>query len=109
MDAESIVEYSKTWKLVRNQTLVASGLRLVEADVSPHVLNSFFVSKESSKGLARLEQVTVSVSITASRRGDIEVELVSPAGYKSVLGTKRPYDSHSTGYSNWTFMSVVHW
>jgi hypothetical protein len=57
----------------------------------------------------RVESVTVSVSINAGRRGQVEVELISPNGYKSELAKRRQYDSHTSGFQNWTFMSSVHW
>jgi kexin len=57
----------------------------------------------------RVESVTATVTINAGIRGQVEVELVSPNGYKSILATKRQYDSHTTGFRNWTFSSSVHW
>ena len=44
------------------------------------------------------------------RRGDIQVELTSPHGTKSVLLPYRKFDFvNYVGYSNWPFMSVHHW
>ncbi|KAI0672841.1 peptidase S8/S53 domain-containing protein [Trametes maxima] len=57
----------------------------------------------------KLEHITVRVWITHTRRGDVEVELVSPNGIKSVLAAKRGSDNANTGYPGWTFMTVKHW
>ncbi|KAJ7047157.1 peptidase S8/S53 domain-containing protein [Mycena alexandri] len=57
----------------------------------------------------KLEHITVRVWIDHTRRGDVEVELTSPAGIRSVLAEKRRGDSANTGYPGWTFMTVKHW
>jgi kexin len=56
-----------------------------------------------------LEHVTVRVWIAHDRRGDVEVELVSPNGIKSVLAARRDRDIAATGFPGWRFMSVKHW
>jgi hypothetical protein len=57
----------------------------------------------------KLEHVTVKVWIAHTRRGDVEVELLSPNGIKSVLAAQRASDAAVTGYPGWTFMTVKHW
>lgn len=57
----------------------------------------------------KMEHITVKVWITHTRRGDVEVELVSPNGVKSVLAAKRYKDNAGTGFPGWTFMTVKHW
>ena len=45
-----------------------------------------------------------------ARRGDIQIELTSPQGTKSVLLPYREHDGVNVeGYLNWPFMSVHHW
>jgi kexin len=56
-----------------------------------------------------LEHVNIQVWIDHTRRGDVEVELVSPNGIKSVLGKRRAGDDAKTGYHGWVFMSIKHW
>ncbi|KAJ3529972.1 hypothetical protein NM688_g7777 [Phlebia brevispora] len=62
-----------------------------------------------SHNFEKLEHITVSVWITHDRRGDVEVELISPNGVKSVLAAKRNGDAANTGYPGWTFSTVKHW
>lgn len=57
----------------------------------------------------KLEHITVKVWITHKRRGDVEVELVSPNGVKSILAARRHGDNADTGYPGWQFMTVKHW
>lgn len=59
--------------------------------------------------LERLEHVTVTMNVEHGRRGDLSADLVSPDGVISHLATSRSPDSATTGYDDWTFMSVVHW
>jgi kexin len=56
-----------------------------------------------------LEHLNIRVWISHGRRGDVEVELVSPHGIKSMLGAKRSGDAATTGYPGWMFMTVKHW
>jgi kexin len=56
-----------------------------------------------------LEHVTVRVWITHNRRGDVEVEITSPNGVKSILAARRRLDADKDGYPGWRFMSVKHW
>lgn len=59
--------------------------------------------------LEGLEHITVRVWITHDRRGDVEVEIISPNGIKSILAARRNIDSSNEGYPGWRFMSVKHW
>lgn len=56
----------------------------------------------------RVEHVTVTLSITHTRRGDMTVKLVSPSGIISVLAPASALD-FGADYSNWTFTSIRHW
>jgi kexin len=56
-----------------------------------------------------IEHVTVRVWITHERRGDVEVEITSPNGVKSILAARRNADWNKGGYPGWRFMSVKHW
>lgn len=56
-----------------------------------------------------LEHITVRVWITHDRRGDVEVEVVSPNGVKSILAARRRDDADQDGFPAWRFMSVKHW
>lgn len=59
--------------------------------------------------LQALEHVTATVWIEHDRRGDVQVELFSPHGTRSVLASPRRYDNDAHGFPGWTFMSLKHW
>jgi subtilisin-like proprotein convertase family protein len=55
----------------------------------------------------RVETVLVKVDITHTWRGEIELELISPSGKRSLLARPRAGDSRDN--YDWTFSSVHHW
>ena len=73
--------------------------------------SSIEITKEMmlAHNLETLEHIDVRVWINHPRRGDVEVELVSPNGIKSVLAKTREYDESTTGYPGWRFMTIKHW
>ncbi|XP_006513428.1 proprotein convertase subtilisin/kexin type 4 isoform X10 [Mus musculus] len=56
-----------------------------------------------------LEHVQVQLSLSYSRRGDLEIFLTSPMGTRSTLVAIRPLDISGQGYNNWIFMSTHYW
>lgn len=63
----------------------------------------------ASSRLRSIEHVRVTISLTHPCRGDIEIELVSPAGVTSRLVSARPRDSSEDGFVAYKLMSVAHW
>jgi len=57
----------------------------------------------------KLEHIVIRVWIDHTRRGDVEVQLSSPGGVRSVLAEKRRSDDAPSGFPGWTFMTVKHW
>ncbi len=75
---------------------VTSTVTITQEDLERHNLES-------------LEHITIRVWITHDRRGDVEVEVISPNGIKSILAARRLVDMNKDGYPAWRFMSVKHW
>jgi hypothetical protein len=119
LDAYAIVEAAKTWKLVKPQAWWQSPL--AHADKVNTDLGMPITAEGATAALAvtaqdlraanleKLEHVTITVFIEHQRRGDIEVELVSPKGMKSILARPRRFDESPDGMMGWVFMSVKHW
>ena len=59
--------------------------------------------------LEALEHINVRVWISHTKRGDVEVEIISPNGVRSVLASTREDDESKTGFPGWRFMTVKHW
>jgi kexin len=75
------------------------------------IKSTFDVTQEmlDDSNFETLEHVTVRVWIEHQRRGDVEVEIMSPAGITSVLARVRRFDEDTNGFPGWKFMSLKHW
>ena len=56
-----------------------------------------------------LEHVQARITLTADRRGEIEIYLTSPRNTKSTLLAKRARDVSREGFNNWAFMTTHNW
>lgn len=114
LDAYAIVEAAKSMELLKPQAWYNSPWMHVKRVIPQGVeglLSSFTVTQDALKtaNLERIEHVTVTMNVDHTRRGDISVELRSPAGVVSFLSVARRLDDAESGYVDWTFMSVAHW
>ncbi|KAH7923465.1 hypothetical protein BV22DRAFT_1036240 [Leucogyrophana mollusca] len=125
LDGYAYVTAAQNWQLVKPQAwfepaavqinngtmddkdYMSGGQPIVRGGVT----STFTVTKDmlATHNFEGLEHVTIRVWITHTKRGDVEVELVSPSGVKSVLAAKRDRDRATSGYPGWRFMSVKHW
>lgn len=125
LDALSFVQAAQSWELVKPQAWLHitpiqlnGGTMTLEGEMSggePIVPGGVTSSTTITNDMLRthnfdkLEHITIRVWIRHTRRGDVEVELVSPNGIKSILAGQRKYDSDKDGFPGWTFMTVKHW
>lgn len=114
LDAYAVVEAAKSMELLKPQAWFNSPWLHVNHAVPQGVeglLSTFEVTKEHLKtaNLEKLEHVTVTMNVEHTRRGDLSVELRSPANVVSHLSVARRLDEAESGYEDWTFMSVAHW
>ena len=114
LDAFAVVEMAKTIDLLKPQAWLNSPWLHVKHPIPQGVeglLSSFEVTEDLMKqaNLERVEQVTVTMNIEHTRRGDLSVELRSPTNLVSHLSVTRRLDDANAGYVDWTFMSVAHW
>ena len=114
LDASRIVNLARKYKLankqVRFDTPVLFLDRPIEQGEKGNEALIEFKDKDWEKNRFKMiEHVTVTVHIEHAKRGDVEITLVSPNGYESVLATRRPFDDSNKGFQNWTFLTVKHW
>ncbi|KAF9151147.1 pheromone processing endoprotease [Linnemannia schmuckeri] len=116
LDAYALVEAAKSFQSLGPQTsfhpvAIPVGRKIPQN--AKGVVSVLKVAQEDllAEGvrLGTLEHITVTVNIEHGRRGDVEVVLTSPNNVESKLGVRRRYDAATTGFSNWTFMTVKHW
>ncbi|XP_045846796.1 proprotein convertase subtilisin/kexin type 4 isoform X8 [Meles meles] len=125
LDARLLVDMARTWlptrpqqkcviRVVHTPTRPAGGALTPHAAPSP-ILPLMRVRKKVSACAGRanyirsLEHVQVRLSLSYSRRGDLEISLTSPMGTRSTLVAIRPLDVSGQGYNNWIFMSTHFW
>ncbi|KAF8447829.1 peptidase S8/S53 domain-containing protein [Boletus edulis BED1] len=126
LNAYAFVTAAQDWELVKPQAWFhPSSIQLNNGSLSdpegtmtggvpipPGGINSTFTltnDKLVEHNFERLEHVTITVWISHSKRGDVEVELVSPNGIKSILAAARKSDLATSGFEGWRFMTVKHW
>lgn len=113
LDAWAMVEAAKTWKLVKPQAWFWSPWMHVKKPIpqgDQGLASVFEVTEQMLKdaNFERVEHITLTMNVEHQRRGDLSVELISPAGMTSHLSTARQNDEAPYGYIDWTFMSVAH-
>ncbi|KAJ5823509.1 Proprotein convertase P [Penicillium robsamsonii] len=114
VDTYTMVQLAKTWDLVKPQAWLHTPWLRVHQDIpqgDQGLLSRYKVTADQLKeaNMAKLEHVTVTMNVNHTRRGDISVEMHSPAGIVSYLSVSREKDDVALGYEDWTFMSVAHW
>jgi kexin len=125
LDAFAYVTAAQKWNLVKPQAWfqtptiqIANGTMNKDGDmdggekIGPGgVRNTMLITQDmlEENNFEGLEHINVQVWISHTRRGDVEVEVVSPNGIRSILGGMRKSDRADSGYPGWLFMSVKHW
>ncbi|KAF3833148.1 hypothetical protein F7725_026813 [Dissostichus mawsoni] len=114
VDAEAMVVEASKWRTVPPQhTCSRVPERRTRHIHAGQRLNSSITTSGCSGDLEQhvghLEHVVVKVLIVHPRRGDLEINLISPSGTRTQLLAKRLYDSSNEGFRNWQFMTVHFW
>ncbi|EWC45187.1 hypothetical protein DRE_06075 [Drechslerella stenobrocha 248] len=114
IDATKLVTTAKDWKLVKPQAWYHSPILHVDHSIpngAKGLSSTIEITKEQleNANVERLEHVTLTMDLSHTRRGDIDVDLISPKGIRSKVAVQRPKDESTDGYKEWTFMSVKHW
>ncbi|XP_056372621.1 proprotein convertase subtilisin/kexin type 4 isoform X2 [Hyla sarda] len=111
LDAEKLVDLALKWETARPQRMCVVNFLTGPQRVSSHLVVSHNISgcSGTTNYILSLEHVEAQLSLSYTRRGDLEMYLTSPMGTRSVLVALRPYDTSSAGYQNWSFVSTHTW
>ncbi|XP_053326308.1 proprotein convertase subtilisin/kexin type 4-like [Spea bombifrons] len=111
LNAGQVVELAKMWETTRPQRKC-----VIEVVNTPQKLDSDLLvtvnvtaCRGSPNHIVSLEHVQAQISLSYSRRGDLEISLTSPMGTRSVLMALRAYDTSTDGYKDWSFMTTHTW
>ncbi|PNI16776.1 PCSK4 isoform 8 [Pan troglodytes] len=93
---------------------LAAGMIALALEANP-ILPLIYIRENVSacaglhNSIRSLEHVQAQLTLSYSRRGDLEISLTSPMGTRSTLVAIRPLDVSTEGYNNWVFMSTHFW
>nr|XP_006812534.1 PREDICTED: furin-1-like [Saccoglossus kowalevskii] len=113
MDATAIVEYAENWNTVPEQHICSQKSLATPVAITSNGLKLTTTTsgcQGSSDEVVYIEHVQAILSLSYSRRGDLEIYLTSPHGTKSMLLPQRSRDSDShEGFKSWPFMTTHCW
>ncbi|KAI6071619.1 Neuroendocrine convertase 2 isoform X3 [Aix galericulata] len=116
LDAGAMVKMAKDWKTVPERFHCVGG-SIQEPDVrkippSGKLLLTLTTDAcEGKENFVRyLEHVQAVITVNSTRRGDLNINMTSPMGTKSILLSRRPRDDDSkVGFDKWPFMTTHTW
>ncbi|XP_053308752.1 proprotein convertase subtilisin/kexin type 4-like [Spea bombifrons] len=111
LHAGRVVELAETWETTQPQRKCLITIVSTPKKVHSDLILTYNVTacSGSPNHITSLEHVQAKMSLSYSRRGDLEIYLTSPMGTRSVLMGKRPHDNSTDGYRDWSFMTTQSW
>ncbi|XP_011819497.1 PREDICTED: proprotein convertase subtilisin/kexin type 4 [Colobus angolensis palliatus] len=111
LDAGLLVDTGRTWLPTQPQRKCAVRVQTRPIPILPLIYIRKNVSACAGRhnSIRSLEHVQARLTLSYSRRGDLEISLTSPMGTRSTLVAIRPLDVSTEGYKNWVFMSTHFW
>uniref|UniRef100_A0A6I8PEE0 Neuroendocrine convertase 2 n=1 Tax=Ornithorhynchus anatinus TaxID=9258 RepID=A0A6I8PEE0_ORNAN len=114
LDAGAMVKMAKDWKTVPERFHCVGG-SVQEPEKIPSsgklILRLTTDACEGKENFVRyLEHVQAVITVNTTRRGDLNINMTSPMGTKSILLSRRPRDDDSkVGFDKWPFMTTHTW
>uniref|UniRef100_A0A8C1GUG5 Neuroendocrine convertase 2 n=1 Tax=Cyprinus carpio TaxID=7962 RepID=A0A8C1GUG5_CYPCA len=114
LDAGGMVKLAREWKTVPERFHCVAGsvqeIHKIQSG-SKLVLSITTDACQGKDNFVRyLEHVQAVITVNASRRGDININMTSPMGTKSILLSRRPRDDDAkVGFDKWPFMTTHTW
>ncbi|XP_030075884.1 proprotein convertase subtilisin/kexin type 4 [Microcaecilia unicolor] len=111
LDASIMVNLAEKWETVRPQRRCLIHVLSSAQRIASHLVvrKNVTACAGTPNFILSLEHIQARVTLSYSRRGDLEISLTSPLGTRSILVAVRPYDTSTKGYRDWSFMSTHSW
>jgi len=112
IDAGALVTLAGLWNNIPDQRICRTEVKEPKKDIQGGKEVEFVIKTDGCRGddqVMHLEHVQAVITMTARKRGDISLALISPMGTRSQLLTSRKYDSSSSGFTAWPFLTVHKW
>ncbi|XP_070212344.1 furin-like protease kpc-1 isoform X2 [Littorina saxatilis] len=113
MDATAMVKLARNWTKVPDQHICE--IRSLDHNRIVPMNGKIIVplNTDGCEGTVNhvkyLEHVQARITMTSSRRGEIQINLTSPSLTRSTLLAKRTRDTSREGFNNWAFMTTHNW
>jgi subtilisin family serine protease len=111
INASEAVRLAKNWSNLGSMTSVSIPLSSLPANIRDNNAGGLvkYFDTRSLSGL-RVEHAAVTTDITHPSRGELQIQLTSPAGTTSRLAEKHTsYAPDPADYPDWTFSTVHNW
>ncbi|MGH0145279.1 UNVERIFIED_CONTAM: hypothetical protein FKN15_014255, partial [Acipenser sinensis] len=114
LDAGGMVKMSKDWKTVPERFHCVGGSIQETHKIPSKGKLIWTITTDMCEGkdnfVRYLEHVQAVITVNATRRGDLNINMTSPMGTKSILLSRRPRDDDSkVGFDKWPFMTTHTW
>lgn len=106
VDASAAVALAQTWELVPHEIVIDTGVVPVGQDIPDGPKTGVEVIHTIADNI-RIEAVELTLNVTSTYVGDLQIRIESPSGLRSPLAQTRS-DSQDD-ITNHTFTSVRHW
>ncbi|MEE6474483.1 hypothetical protein FKM82_010398 [Ascaphus truei] len=114
LDAGAMVKMAKEWKTVPERFHCIGGSIQEPRKIPSNgklILTLTTDACEGKENFVRyLEHVQAVITVNSTRRGELNINMTSPMGTKSILLSRRPRDDDSkVGFDKWPFMTTHSW
>ncbi|XP_018777490.2 neuroendocrine convertase 2 isoform X2 [Serinus canaria] len=114
LDAGAMVKMAKDWKTVPERFHCVGGSIQEPEKIPPSGKLFLTLTTDACEGkenfVRYLEHVQAVITVNSTRRGDLNINMTSPMGTKSILLSRRPRDDDSkVGFDKWPFMTTHTW
>jgi len=114
LNAGNMVKTAVTWKTVPPRFRCSAGRVTIPKKIPTTGVLRLKIKSDGCRGsknnIRYLEHVQSFLTIESSRRGDLNINLTSPLGTKSMLLSRRPNDDDQIeGFKSWPFMTTHTW
>ncbi|XP_047470324.1 neuroendocrine convertase 2-like [Penaeus chinensis] len=114
LDAGAMVALARDWVTVPPRYHCQAGIYQTPRRISINETIEIKIETDacawSDTEVNYLEHVQAVITLNASRRGDVELFIVSPMDTKSMILSRRPNDDDSRdGFTKWPFMTTHTW
>lgn len=114
LDAGAMVKMAKDWKTVPERFHCIAGSLQEPQAISSEGKLILTISADACDGRGNfvryLEHVQAVITVNATRRGALNINMTSPMGTKSILLSRRSRDDDAkVGFDKWPFMTTHTW